>query len=117
MKVILSELRLGTTIRGNKQDELTQDRGETGLFKHEVSGNRWKQSGAGHTLMKAGKTHKGRKKTGPGASFIKPCVGLTWEGCLRRTKQINTHRHFPIHKRLRTGAGLAYGTSYAGFPL
>ena len=26
---------------------------------------------------------------------IKPFVGFTWEGCLRRTKQINTHRHFP----------------------
>jgi len=59
VKAILSELRLGTTIRRNKQDELTQDRGETGLFKHEVSGNRWKQSGAGQTVMMAGKHTRG----------------------------------------------------------
>ena len=33
--------------------------GETGLFKHEVSGNKWKQSGAGQTLTMAGKHTKG----------------------------------------------------------
>jgi len=37
----------------------------------------------------------------PGASFIKLCVGCTWEGGLRRTKQINTHKNILISKTLR----------------
>ena len=62
--MILSELRLGTTIRRNRQDELTQDRGETGLFKHEVSGNRWKQWG-GADNDDGRKNTQGEEETGP----------------------------------------------------
>ena len=49
------------TIRGKQTRRTDTGQGKTGLFKHEVSGNRWKQSGAGQTLMMAmaGKHTKG----------------------------------------------------------
>lgn len=45
-----------------EQDELAKDKGRQGLCIHEVTGQRWKQSGAGKTTTLA-ETHKGRKSS------------------------------------------------------